>query len=72
MNKNSSTSIKRDLLSGLSCSKESWLISKLLNDQLRNENSDTLFTLSNLAVKPQANLITWNFVKNNWNYLYNR
>ena len=66
---------KKELQYGLSCSKEPWLINNFLNNQLdqritRKQDAATgiIYSLFN----PYSNIITWNFVKNNWNELVKR
>ncbi len=66
---------KKELQNGMSCSKEPYLINKFLNNQLdqritRKQDAATgiIYSLFN----PYSNIITWNFVKNNWNELVKR
>ena len=59
----------------MSCTKEPWLIKKYLNDQLNTTKvrvQDTLSGLRVAAQRPHASLFTWNFVKDNWNELFDR
>jgi hypothetical protein len=64
-------SARNDLLSGLSCSKEQWLLTRYLDDQLSNPNN-ILTALNNVASKPYGNLLAWSYLKNNWVEIYSR
>ena len=66
---------RKELQYGMSCTKEPWLINNYLNNQLdqsitRKQDGATgiIYSLFN----PYSNLITWNFVKNNWDELVKR
>jgi hypothetical protein len=64
--KTNSSALKTDIIAGLTCSKEGWLLSKLL------EGEGTLTTIRNIAVSPYGNSFAWNYLKSNWNKLYQR
>lgn len=66
-----SSILKNDFFTALSCSKEPYLLSKYLNDQSNNK-SNTLTALRNVATKPYGYLIAWNYLKSNWDDLYSR
>ena len=56
----------------MSCTKQPWLISRYLNDQINSTKvrlQDGASGLSAMAVKSYGNLRTWTFVKENWNEL---
>ena len=56
----------------MSCAKQPWIISKYLNDQLNRSKVSLQYMetgLSASARNPHGHFITWNFVKNNWEYL---
>ena len=67
--KETDSNIKRSLQYGMSCTKEPWLINKHLNNQINRtkiRNQDSLIGIRYGATKSFSNMITWNFVKNNW------
>jgi aminopeptidase N len=72
LEKKNDSSLRRDLMVGLSCSKELWALSKLLNQQLKDDSLDPILVIRNTALNPIGNAYTWVFVKNNWDNLYNR
>lgn len=66
---------RNELQSGMSCTTEAWIIKRFLEDQINEKKvrpQDTLSGLRSAATKSNANAITWNFVKENWNLLYER
>ena len=63
--------LKLDLLIGLSCTKEVWLLDKFLNDRLDHSN-DILIDLENAITKTSSYLVVWNFIKSRWNEIYGR
>ncbi len=66
--------LKRDIIAGLSCTKDTWLLKYLVDSQLNNLDQafDTLSTLNNVATKPNGHLISWNSLKENWNQIYQK
>ncbi len=74
MNSSKDNSLKRDIIAGLSCSKESWKLKYLLDTQLADLNNsvDPLATINNLATKSNGYLIAWNGLKDNWNKIYEK
>lgn len=66
----SETSLRNDLLAGLTCSREPVNQQALLDDQLSASN--ILTTMINVANRPGGYIISWNFLKVNWNDLYAR
>ena len=59
----------------MSCTRIGFLISRFLNDQLDKNKvrvQDSLSGLRSAATKAEGNLVTWNFVKNNWDELFSR
>ena len=66
---------KNTLQSAMSCTRISWLISKFLNDQLNTSivrNQDALSGLRAASSRAEANLKTWNFIRDNWDILFSR
>ncbi|CAF0711353.1 unnamed protein product [Brachionus calyciflorus] len=64
------TTLRNDFYAGLSCSKEQYLLSRYLNDQL---NTSSLITaIRNVLNKPSGNSLAWQFLKNNWNFIYEK
>lgn len=56
----------------MSCTKETSLQIKFLNNQLnpnKTRRQDALFGIRYSALNPYANKVTWNIVKANWNKL---
>jgi len=72
LDKRTDSILRRDLIFGLSCSKELWVLSKLLNQQLENKVVDPLLAMRSVAVNPVGNPLVWNFLKNNWNYIFEK
>ena len=62
---------RSNILAGLSCAKESYLIQRYLNFVIELK-SDVLVNIRAAATKQYGALITWNFVKDNWERLYNK
>ena len=67
---------QRDYLqTGMSCTKQPWLISRYLNDQINSSKvrlQDAPYGFTKIAVTGSGNLRTWTFVKDNWNYLVSK
>lgn len=71
----SDSNARNDLQYGMSCSKEPFLIKAFINDQLNStkvRSQDTLSGIRYASRSPYATEFTWNFVKNNWNELFDR
>lgn len=68
-NKLTDESAKNDLLSGLSCSTNEWLLSKYLEDQLAS-STNILSALTNVVSRPFGSSTAWTFLKTNWNQIY--
>ena len=60
----------------MSCTKQSWLVdrflSNLLDSNVVNQTSDVISGLRPAAIRPDAILKTWIFVKANWNQMVSR
>ena len=66
---------KNDLQAGMSCTTETWLLKRFLDDQLdesKVRKQDSLSGIRSAAVKAFGNPFAWNFVKENWQELYER
>ena len=66
---------RNDLQYGMSCSKEPYLIKMYLQDQLdeaKVRGQDTLRGLRYAATNGYAYSLTWNFIKDNWDTLFER
>ena len=66
---------KNTIQGGLACSRIPWIISKFLSDQINTEVvriQDALSGLRSAATKAESNLKTWNFIKDNWDLLFDR
>ncbi len=63
--------LRNDLLSGLACARDPLLQQSLVNDQLANSNN-ILTPLVNVANRPSGWLISWNFLKANWDEIYSK
>ena len=73
--KESGDTERTNLLTGLSCTKQSWLVDKFLNnliDANMTRSIDVVSGLRQAAIRPDAILKTWIFVKANWNELFSR
>jgi len=63
---------KQNLQLGMSCSRQHWLISQYLNDQINSTKvrlQDATRGISRIASTSYGHLMTWNFVKDNWEFL---
>ncbi len=59
----------------MSCTKEPWLITRFLNDQINSSivrPQDAISGLSAIAVKSSGNLKAWEFLKQNWDLLFSK
>ena len=64
-----------NLLIGMSCTKQSWLIDRFLTNLLDKnitKDEDVLSGLFTASLRPDSIFKTWNFVKENWEELYAR
>ena len=64
------TSLKNDLIAGLTCARDANRQRAFLNDQLSANN--ILTTMINVANRPGGYLVSWDFLKINWDNLYSR
>lgn len=68
--------LKDNLLHGLSCSREPWLIQTYLNYQIDPNffvsNETLLDAIKYSSSTSYSYLLTWQFVKKNWNSIYSR
>ncbi|CAF0852077.1 unnamed protein product [Brachionus calyciflorus] len=69
-NTSNDTTLKNDLLAGLSCSKEQHLLNRYLNDQINT--SSVITAIRNVLKNPSGNSLAWQFIKNNWSYIYEK
>ena len=56
----------------MSCTKQPWLISRYLNDQINSTKvrlQDAASGISQVSIRAYGNLRAWTFVKDNWDYL---
>jgi aminopeptidase N len=63
------------LQESLSCTKEPWLLSRFLNDQINEtkvKKNDGIVGINHAIESPYSKSITWNFIKQNWNILQAR
>lgn len=63
---------RRNIQRGMACTKQPWLISRYLNDQINSTKvrlQDATFGIQQIAMKSSSNLRTWMFVKDNWDHL---
>ena len=61
---------QRLLLDALTSTRNPWLLNRLLNysmDRERIKPQDTVQVLTNMARNPDARLLAWRFVRENWN-----
>jgi len=72
LDKRTDSALRRDLTFGLSCSRELWVLSKLLNQQLGNRVIDPILAIRSVAVNPIGNPLAWNFLKSNWDYIFEK
>ena len=71
--KTNNPQLKKDISTGLACTKELWLINKYLNYELENGNiTEALNTLRHVANKPYGVSLAWNFMKDNWNIIHEK
>lgn len=59
---------RNQLLYGLSCSREPWLINKYFNMH-SHYSEDSLMSLTYGLQHSHSYLITWNYIRENWNLL---
>lgn len=59
--------LKSDLFQCLSCTKETWLLNKYLNEHI--DNNTILAAIKNVASKSYGNILALDFVRNNMNEL---
>ena len=63
-------------LNGMSCTRVSWLVDKflenLLNPNVVNQTNDAISGFRSAAIRSDAILKTWTFVKANWNRMVSR
>lgn len=64
------SSIETALLSGLACTREQYLLVKLLEKVLYRD--EILAVLATAALNPNGYLVSWQFFKSEWNYIYNK
>lgn len=69
--KTNDTNLKKDLTYGLSCVRETWLLSKLLRGFLKNGN-DFFDVLKHVSTKSNGYLLTFSFTKNNFDPIFDR
>ncbi len=62
--------LKNHLLLGMTCSKDTWILNKVLNDTA--ESHDVLTIIKSVASNPNGHLVAWNFLKNNWHSLHKK
>lgn len=63
---------RRSLQYGMSCSKETWIQTRYLNDQLNKtkvRTQDTIYGIAYALGHLYSNSMAWSFVKANWNVL---
>lgn len=73
--KEQQSSQRTNLQQGMSCTKQPWLISRYLNDQINSSKvrlQDSAAGISRMAASANGNLRTWIFVKENWNNLVSK
>jgi hypothetical protein len=60
----------------MSCTRLTWLVDKflenLLSQNIVNQTSDAVSGFRAAAIRPDAILKTWTFVKSNWNQMFSR
>jgi glutamyl aminopeptidase len=59
----------------MACTKQPWLISRYLNDQINSTKvrlQDSAAGLSRIAATSYGNLRTWTFIKDNWDELISK
>lgn len=69
--KTGDASLRNDLLYGLSCIKDPLLQLKYIDDPLTNQ-TNLLTALINVANRPNGYLISWNYLKSQWQSIYDR
>ena len=68
----SDQALKNDLFYSLACSKNPLEHIRFF-DYFKSENSsDVLGSLVNVANRPGGYVTSWNYLKSNWNYLYQK
>ncbi len=73
--KEQSAGQRNELQNGMSCTKQPWLVTRFLNDQLNSSKvrlQDSAIGLRIIALRPYANMRTWTFVKDSWEKLFMR
>ena len=59
----------------MSCTSKTWLVDRLLNNLFNTSivrSGDAISGFRAAAIRPDAILKTWNFVKANWNEMFSR
>ncbi|CAF1185611.1 unnamed protein product, partial [Didymodactylos carnosus] len=63
-----------NLLTGMACTKDNNLITFFLNQHLKDKSAireqDIAASLQRVARSPQANQLTWNYIRENWSKLF--
>ncbi|KAJ3594190.1 hypothetical protein NHX12_006521 [Muraenolepis orangiensis] len=70
----SSASEAEKLLSAMACSREPWILTRYLEyclDPERIRKQDATTVLIDIAANPLGQPLVWDFVRANWNYLFN-
>lgn len=65
------TNVKKDFIYGLSCARETWLLSKLLSSLLTNGN-EFFDALKHVSTKSNGYLLAFSFTKNNFNPVFDK
>ena len=59
----------------MACTKQPWLVSRYLNDQINSTKvrlQDASSGIAQVAMRTHGNLRAWNFVKDNWDDLVSK
>jgi aminopeptidase N len=67
----SKSNVKSDLLIGLSCTKEPYLLQKFLSDRLVNSN-DSLTSIRYVITRSPSYIQAWTFMKENWDAIFEK
>jgi hypothetical protein len=62
---------KSSLLTGLACANQDWQLRKLINEQFASPVDIVFSSLQYVVEQSSSFLIAWDFIKSNWNELYN-
>ena len=74
-NKETSSTERTNLLNGMSCTRLTWLVDRLLNNLINSSifnQADSISGFRSVAIRPDGISKTWNFLKGNWDEMFRK